>query len=102
MFIGNWSLGLVFKDEYFEHNDQWINDGKPLNVFWKPPKTNLIFQLSSFWAFGKYQIIWLFTTPSWIYNNKKAYFKLWIYRIATPLGFLIVIVAFMLAAKIMR
>jgi hypothetical protein len=81
-------LGLVFKDEFLYHHDQWISDGKPTIGFWIPsPESCASFK--SFWAGGKYQIKWLFSTPLWIRNNKKTFFKLWAYRTLVTLGFVI-------------
>ena len=83
--LGCHALGLVFKDEFLYHHDQWISDGKPTIGFWRPPHGSCA-TFKSLWASGKYQIKWLFSTPSWIRNNKKTFYKLWIYRIVTPIG----------------
>jgi hypothetical protein len=98
--IGNYILGLIFKDEYSKYNDQWIEDGKPLNMFWRPPQTFLSF--SSLWAFGKCQIKWLFSCPNWIQNNKQILIKLWIYRIITPLGFIMIVVSLIIGKNIFK
>jgi hypothetical protein len=83
-------LGSVFKDEYIYHHNQWINDGKPIIGIWTPhPESYAYTYFKSLWAGTKHQIKWLFVTPPWIIKDKKVFSKLWIYRIITPLGFLI-------------
>jgi hypothetical protein len=97
--FGCYNLGLVFKEQFLNHHEQWVSDGKPLTSFWIPRKSHL--SISSLWAYGKCQIKWLFITPSWLRNDNEIFRKLCIYRIFAPLGFSIFILALMILGKLL-
>jgi hypothetical protein len=70
-FIAFINLDRLLKIEYIKHNTEWIKDGKPRGIFWKPAEISWYTFANSF-AMQKLSIKWLFKTPEWIAGDVET------------------------------
>ncbi len=70
--------GLI-KLEHKNFYQQWINDGQPIGMYWRPSK--LLPSFHSGMATQKYMLIWLFKNPPWVESSDEALKLLRRYRI---------------------
>ena len=66
---------LVWR-EYVSHRAQWEADGKPHGFFWVPPESRLangwFVRFDSWVATPRSSFVWLFSTPQWAQEDRRA------------------------------
>ena len=69
MLLGFVNFDRLLKIEYEIYREQWVADGKPFGIFWRPSESTIFLSLIAMWRLSLY---WLFKTPEWIRNDVKA------------------------------
>ncbi len=77
-----WSLNTfdnLMKLEYEKFHDQWLKDGQPPGLYWRPAGHHPSFQ--SGFATQKAMLVLLFRRPEWVESSGQAKILLTKYRI---------------------
>jgi hypothetical protein len=69
LFLSFVHFDRLLKIEYEIYREQWVTDGKPFGIFWRPSESTIFLSLIAMWRLSLY---WLFKTPEWIRNDVKA------------------------------
>jgi hypothetical protein len=88
---------LLIRLEYILYREKWELDGKPYSLFLSSRCCNSYKTIQGKQqrkAAEKLMAKWLFFTPIWIKNDKKAFCLVLIYRIFVFIIFAITIIAF--------
>lgn len=73
----------------FQHHPQlWLSDGAPRGFFWSP---HGMFSMRGRWAASWLLLKWLVQTPDWINKKPTLIRSLWLMRIGSLLGILVVL-----------
>ncbi len=72
-----WDNLIKLEHENFHH--QWVKNGKPTGMFWRPPNTSRSY--SSGMATQKFMFVWLFKNPEWVESSDDGMRLIKRYRI---------------------
>jgi hypothetical protein len=83
----------LVRTEYEHYHEQWIADGEPSGVFWRPQGRP---RHSNWRALGRVSWSWLFRRPDWVAQGSENMKALIRYRISNCLLFAIFLMLLML------
>lgn len=75
LLIGSfWTFDKLVRLEYKDHRPMWEKDGMPHGSFWIAPENRKRFgvDLRGQWAYGRLNLVWLFSTPGWMREDGQA------------------------------
>ncbi len=79
IFFGLFIIGMVafinfdrlIKIQHGRYKADWVKDGKPRGMYWKPPELSW-FDFGSSISMQKLSVAWLFKTPQWASADSEA------------------------------
>jgi hypothetical protein len=96
MLFTYFTFDRLIRRQHDEHVDEWIADGRPIGMFWRPDGARFSFR--SRWAMDKCTWAWLFRSPGWASRDQEALRLLRRYRVLVAVSY--IGIAVVLAAAI--
>ena len=82
LFAGFLAFDLLVSREYTVHREQWVRDGRPFGIMWRPRAADRTGSASAHLAKLRVQFVWLFRTPQWVSGDAAARRLLWLLRVS--------------------
>jgi hypothetical protein len=92
-----WCFDRALLLEYQDHNESWVQDGKPNGLFWYPQES--LIDGDHYYRTNKMYYVLLLSTPSWVAKDDKVNRYVKHYRLFSMIGMIIFFSGFIVFMK---